>query len=697
MLRLIAALLLTGGAHSAHAAEPWSQRARLPEPRQEVAVAGLDGEVYVIGGFRLDVTTADTVEVYDPNTDTWSLAASLPTGLHHTAAATVGGKLYVIGGLAGALFSPVDSVLEYDPVGDSWTSKTPMPTARGALAIAVIAGKIYVAGGSPAARESDFAVYDPASDTWTTLPYMPTPRNHLAAGATAGKFYAVGGRSGGIGGITYALEEYDPNSMLWSAKAPIPTARGGIAGAVFQDRLYVFGGEGNPAGLTRCRNCLSQLRSKVFVTAEKVRELTARKARSRRVWRRIKIGSAAFVLLVVTLLITYNSLDIRLFAPASTSDISSASTPGDSAMFQRNFGRTGYVPVKGWTPRLEVQWTFETDSPFLSSPAVVGNTLYAATGDNRFVALDTNTGGLLWQFSTTGPVDSSPAVAGDLAFVGLRDKRMLAIDRESGRPVWAFTTGGPIYSSPLVKDGFVYFGSTDGKIYALDAKTAAVNWTYQTEAGVASSFSIQDNILVAGSRDRHTYVLNVDTGKHRAIFRSPSGVENAPVISNGRAYVSAGSGAVRAFDVTAREMPFEKALLRLWTQLWVWHMAPAPPLPNSHLWISKFKDKFQGNMALANDRLFLPAFSGIVYALDARTGKSVWRFDTGSIKLRSTPLVVGDTVLIGASNGILYALDAKTGEERWRFHTGGNIQSAPVFANDTLYLTSGDGTLYAIK
>ncbi len=247
MLRLIAALLLTGGALSAHAAEPWSQRARLPEPRQEVAVAGLDGEVYVIGGFRLDVTTADTVEVYDPNTDTWSLAASLPTGLHHTAAAAVGGKLYVIGGLAGALFSPVDSVFEYDPVGDSWTSKTPMPTARGALALAVIAGKIYVAGGSPAARESDFAVYDPASDTWTTLPDMPTPRNHLAAGATAGKFYAVGGRSGGIGGITDALEEYDPNSMLWSARAPIPTARGGIAGAVFQDRLYVFGGEGNPA------------------------------------------------------------------------------------------------------------------------------------------------------------------------------------------------------------------------------------------------------------------------------------------------------------------------------------------------------------------------------------------------------------------------------------------------------------------
>ena len=248
MTRLIAALLLATGALRVHAAEPWTARAPLSEPRQEVGVAALGGQVYVIGGFRSNATIADAVEVYDPNADAWSFAAPLPTPLHHAAVATVGGKLYVIGGFTDALFlSPVASVFEYDPLGDSWTPKTPMPTARGSSAVAVVDGKIYAAGGSPAARESDFAVYDPIADGWTTLTNMPTPRNHLAAGAIAGKFYAAGGRSGGIAGITAALEEYDPNSMLWSAKAPMPTARGGIAGVVFQDRLYVFGGEGNPA------------------------------------------------------------------------------------------------------------------------------------------------------------------------------------------------------------------------------------------------------------------------------------------------------------------------------------------------------------------------------------------------------------------------------------------------------------------
>ena len=225
----------------------WSERAPLPEARQEVAVAELSGQVYVLGGFRSDGSVADTVEIYDPDGDTWTVAAPLPVGLHHAAAASVGGRLYVIGGFTDFLFSPVDSVFEYDPNANTWTAKARMPAARGALGIGVLNGLIYAAGGSPLARERDLAVYDPGADTWTVLPGMPTPRNHLATGFINGRFYAAGGRSGGIAGITPALEEYDPESATWIARAPMPTARGGVGGAVVGGRLFVFGGEGNIA------------------------------------------------------------------------------------------------------------------------------------------------------------------------------------------------------------------------------------------------------------------------------------------------------------------------------------------------------------------------------------------------------------------------------------------------------------------
>ena len=230
-------------------AEPWSARAPLAEPRQEVAVAELGGRIYAIGGFRGDLSVADTVEVYDPEADAWSFAAPLPTPVHHAAAAAVGGRLYAIGGWSDLLFqNPLDAVYAYDPEADGWQARAPMPTARGALAAAVVDGRIYAAGGSPNARERDFAAYDPARDSWEVLPSMPTPRNHLAAGAMGGRFYAAGGRGGfGIAGILSVLEEYDPLARRWSAKSPMPTARGGIAGASLGRLLIVFGGEGNDA------------------------------------------------------------------------------------------------------------------------------------------------------------------------------------------------------------------------------------------------------------------------------------------------------------------------------------------------------------------------------------------------------------------------------------------------------------------
>jgi N-acetylneuraminic acid mutarotase len=249
VVRALVAAMLAGVA-SAAGAEPWTSLSPLPEPRQEVAVAELGGRIYVIGGFRENLTIAATVEVYDPATADWSSAAPLPAPVHHAAAAALDGKLYVMGGWSDFFATPLSSVWAYDPGSNQWLPRAPMPTARGALAAAALDGKLYAVGGSPLARERDFAVYDPASNAWTPLTLMPRPRNHLAAGALGGRLLAVGGRSGGITGITPALDLYDPASGGWSPGPDLPTARGGIAAAVVGRFLCVFGGEGNAASPT---------------------------------------------------------------------------------------------------------------------------------------------------------------------------------------------------------------------------------------------------------------------------------------------------------------------------------------------------------------------------------------------------------------------------------------------------------------
>lgn len=234
----------------------WFTAAPMPTKRTEVAVAALDGKIYVVGGFEkpslsnvMSASITSSVEVYDPVADRWTSAAPLPVGLHHVGIGVAGGRLYIIGGYARSginIWSPVATVYAYDPVADRWTERAPMPTARGALAVAEHGGKLYAIGGfDRKANVAQVEVYDPTLDQWTARAPLPTPRDHLAAAMVDGKIYAIGGRVNGDYGRNLAVVEmYDPAVDRWTRVADLPTARSGITASVLNGMIYVFGGEG---------------------------------------------------------------------------------------------------------------------------------------------------------------------------------------------------------------------------------------------------------------------------------------------------------------------------------------------------------------------------------------------------------------------------------------------------------------------
>ena len=212
----------------------WRDLARMPSMRQEISAAVLDGKIFVIAGFDGSGMSRDTVEIYDPETDSWSSAARLPIATNHNAAAVAAGKLYAFAGTSKRVFV-------YHPDQNAWSDVAPTNYMHGDTpAVAVINDLIYVAGGSGAVgNEVEF--YDPAQDAWTTLAPMNVPRNHTAGGASGGKFYVAGGRPGIL--AASALEVYDPQTNTWTSLSPMPTGRSGIAAGVVNNKLYVFGGE----------------------------------------------------------------------------------------------------------------------------------------------------------------------------------------------------------------------------------------------------------------------------------------------------------------------------------------------------------------------------------------------------------------------------------------------------------------------
>lgn len=231
--------------------DPWETRASLLEANSEMAVAELEGLIFVLGGYPSSRTSVDTVQVYDPVTDSWSLASPMPQSINHHAAIAVDGILYVMGGQVSASGGGpfVDTTYAYDPATDSWSERASMPTARSGIAAAVVDGKIYVAGGRPP-HGNDFAVYDPANDTWNSLPNMPTGRNHLGVVAIDNQILVIGGRFGaGFSSvITDVVEVFDTQTNTWTDGNHMPTQRSGHNAIVANGCLHVFGGEGNGPG-----------------------------------------------------------------------------------------------------------------------------------------------------------------------------------------------------------------------------------------------------------------------------------------------------------------------------------------------------------------------------------------------------------------------------------------------------------------
>jgi len=230
----------------------YGKRANLQVANSEMAVAEVNGKIYVLGGYPSSRVTQSTVQVYDPETDVWGYVAELPIPIHHPVAVGVDGKLYSLGGQTDD--GDTARTLVYDPVADSWDDLAPMPTARGAGAGAVIGDVIYVIAGRPPSAGNAFEAYDIGEDRWTQLPDLPQTfpdRNHIAAAAIGGKIYVAGGRydSGSFSGpMTDSLDVYDPATMQWTTGASMLRQRGGVNGVAANGCFFVWGGEGTNTG-----------------------------------------------------------------------------------------------------------------------------------------------------------------------------------------------------------------------------------------------------------------------------------------------------------------------------------------------------------------------------------------------------------------------------------------------------------------
>ena len=113
-------------------------------------------------------------------------------------------------------------------------------------------------------------------------------------------------------------------------------------------------------------------------------------------------------------------------------------------------------------------------------------------------------------------------------------------------------------------------------------------------------------------------------------------------------------------------------------------------------WVFETNDIIQSTPTVVDGTVFFGNNDGNVYAVDAETGQQQWVFET-NWRVTSSPIVVNKTIFFGSQDDNLYAIDAETGNQRWIFGTGGAVESSPTVRGETVFVGSNDSNLYAVN
>ncbi|MDR2754091.1 MAG: PQQ-binding-like beta-propeller repeat protein [Planctomycetaceae bacterium] len=101
--------------------------------------------------------------------------------------------------------------------------------------------------------------------------------------------------------------------------------------------------------------------------------------------------------------------------------------------------------------------------------------------------------------------------------------------------------------------------------------------------------------------------------------------------------------------------------------------------------------------AYSNNRIFFGDTDGILYALNAQTGKELWKFKTGGT-IDNSPNIDLKTnrVLISSQDGSLYALDAATGKSIWEYKTENQIRCFPAITERCCFVAGCDSQFHVV-
>lgn len=315
-----------------------------------------------------------------------------------------------------------------------------------------------------------------------------------------------------------------------------------------------------------------------------------------------------------------------------------------------------------------------------------------------------------WKFTTEDEIRCSPVAHKGFAFIGSYDTNMWAVNLEDGKQVWKFHTEGGIASSPAIdsSNNLVMFGSEDMIFRAVDYRNGRISWSFATKGRIRSSGRVAHDHVFFGSDDGKVYALLAVNGRQLWEYDLAAPVRVRPYVTNDFVIVGSDEGDIVGLELSGKRKWGTRVKRSINSSPYVdmkenfcyfgsfdGFMYAIDASSGFTIWRFRTSGPIISSPTVADGVIYFGSADGNLYALTADTSRERWRFNAEK-PIVGSPVVHQNYVYFGGTNGYFYCLDAKTGREQWKFETKGQIVSTPYVVDNMILISSMDKTLYAL-
>jgi outer membrane protein assembly factor BamB len=126
------------------------------------------------------------------------------------------------------------------------------------------------------------------------------------------------------------------------------------------------------------------------------------------------------------------------------------------------------------------------------------------------------------------------------------------------------------------------------------------------------------------------------------------------------------------------------------------------PIDGHVEWEKVIKGRCFAGSTVYEGVVYVPGGDSILYALRARTGEELWRYEAGE-ELVSTPVISQDLVLVASQSETLFVVDRTTGKWKWQYRrdapSGFTVRgtATPLVKDGVVYMGFADGYVVALS